>query len=707
MLSSTQPTETNGDPPPPPPEDEDIEGVDIGKKHKLGHLRVDTQGNVTFKRLPITQLVEALQLGIQYTVGGLQAKAAHDVLYQDFLTVEIIHFPKEGTKTTPAHRFNDFTIRSYAPVAFRHFRELFNIKPDEFLYSICKPLRELKNPGASGSLFYLTSDDEFILKTVQKKEAEFLKCLLPGYYMNVTQNPRTLLPKFFGLYCYQGDNKNIRITVMNNLIPSHVQMHEKYDLKGSTYKRRANSAERKKESPTWKDLDFMERHPDGLLLDTETYNALAKTVQRDCRVLESFRIMDYSFLIGVHQVDTVNDSGGDRATVNVACTPGEQTSVQPKRMMYSTPMDTIQVEFDEHNKPDDHLVRTGGLPARTASGQRLLLYVGIIDILQSYQIRKKLEHTFKSVLTDGTQISVTNPSFYSERFQKFLFTSVFKKAPPLRESPVKRRSRISKIIAGSEREKDTLTTPITIRNDRGGFHTSPIQRRSFETTPLNSNQSDTSSPKISLNNKPDRSNVPSYANHTSSSSSTGTRTTNSQITSYYSSSPSTHINTFIRKPDAEYNKRDSSTTLYSSSHQSDSLYNEPTRQNSARILTTSFNKQIKAIPSPVYTRRILLTPTKTRHYSNADDDDDNAPRQILLPIGGGIVGKLASSTTNLSYRSSSTEQSPIHRPYRHPSTSGIGDEPVCLNEKKTLKLVILFSPSSIALYLSILFGDIK
>ncbi len=43
---------------------------------------------------------------------------------------------REGTKTTPAHRFNDFTIRSYAPVAFRHFRELFNIKPDEFLVNI-------------------------------------------------------------------------------------------------------------------------------------------------------------------------------------------------------------------------------------------------------------------------------------------------------------------------------------------------------------------------------------------------------------------------------------------------------------------------------------------------------------------------------------------------------------------------------------------
>lgn len=46
-----------------------------------------------------------------------------------------------------------------------------------------EPLIELANPGASGSLFYLTSDDEFIIKTVQHKEAKFLQRLLPGYYM--------------------------------------------------------------------------------------------------------------------------------------------------------------------------------------------------------------------------------------------------------------------------------------------------------------------------------------------------------------------------------------------------------------------------------------------------------------------------------------------------------------------------------------------
>ena len=68
----------------------------VGKKHKLGHLRVDEQGNATFKRLPTNQLVEALQLGIQYTVGGLETTPVIDVLFQDFAKIEIVHFPKWG-----------------------------------------------------------------------------------------------------------------------------------------------------------------------------------------------------------------------------------------------------------------------------------------------------------------------------------------------------------------------------------------------------------------------------------------------------------------------------------------------------------------------------------------------------------------------------------------------------------------------------------
>ena len=44
---------------------------------------------------------------------------------------------------------------------------------------------------------------------------------------------------------------------------------------------------------------------------------------------------------------------------------------------------------------------SGGIPARNHKGERLLLFVGIIDILQSYRLIKKLEHTFKAIIHDG------------------------------------------------------------------------------------------------------------------------------------------------------------------------------------------------------------------------------------------------------------------------------------------------------------------
>ena len=55
--------------------------------------------------------------------------------------------------------------------------------------------------------------------------------------------------------------------------------------------------------------------------------------------------------------------------------------------------------------------RPGGIPARNHKGERLLLYLGIIDILQSYRIRKKLEHTFKAIIHDG----VSNQKFFRKK----------------------------------------------------------------------------------------------------------------------------------------------------------------------------------------------------------------------------------------------------------------------------------------------------
>ena len=49
----------------------------------------------------------------------------------------------------------------------------------------------------------------------------------------------------------------------------------------------------------------MELYPDGITLTTDIYQNLMNSIQRDCRVLESFKIMDYSLLIGIHNIDQV------------------------------------------------------------------------------------------------------------------------------------------------------------------------------------------------------------------------------------------------------------------------------------------------------------------------------------------------------------------------------------------------------------------
>lgn len=170
-----------------------------------------------------------------------------------------------------------------------------------------KPLRPLANPGASGSLFWLSSDDVYIVKTVQHGESQFLRKLLPGYYLNMKQNTRTLLPKFFGHFSYvNSSGQRIRFIVMQNILPSKLTYLEKYDLKGSTKGRAASARERRKASPTLKDLDFKQLHPEGLRLAPETQQRLLNTIKRDIRVLESFRIMDYSLLIGISKGELVS-----------------------------------------------------------------------------------------------------------------------------------------------------------------------------------------------------------------------------------------------------------------------------------------------------------------------------------------------------------------------------------------------------------------
>ncbi|XP_058824664.1 phosphatidylinositol 4-phosphate 5-kinase type-1 gamma isoform X7 [Topomyia yanbarensis] len=549
------------------------------KERKIGHRRVGEGGEITYKKIQTTQIMGSIQLGIQHTVGSLASKPRRDLLMMDFWELETISFPPEGSSMTPAHHFSEFKFKIYAPIAFRYFRDLFGIQPDDFMMSMCSaPLRELSNPGASGSIFYLTDDDEFIIKTVMHKEGEFLQKLLPGYYMNLNQNPRTLLPKFFGLYCYQCNSKNVRLVAMNNLLPSYVKMHLKYDLKGSTYKRKANKVERSKSSPTYKDLDFMEHHPNGIFLEADTCNALIKTIQRDCRVLESFKIMDYSLLVGVHNLDQAlkekqeaaakarSDGESDYEDAPEAdqymvqereeqrtsalnrsrnSTYGKMLirSINRQRLVaHSTAMESIQAESEPIDEEDD--VPPGGIPARSEKGERLLLFIGIIDILQSYRLRKKLEHTWKSIIHDGDTVSVHRPSFYAQRFQDFMAKTVFKKIPSLdlpeikgnhrkfrtlvtsyialKHSPSKRKSLSKAAQRAKNEETDSQRKSVAGSSHQHHHHQQQQQQQQqsqFHPTQTHFNQHTTGTPKSDLDAT---SSVQTTISLTTSSGSNGT-----------------------------------------------------------------------------------------------------------------------------------------------------------------------------------------
>lgn len=158
------------------------------KEKKIGHRRVDNKtGLVTYKRQPHDLLGCAMQLGIVTTLSNNKnSNENRDILIEDFQRVEKLNFTEDGSDLMPPHKYGDFQFKIYAPNAFRYFRRLFGIKEEDFLASIGEPISSalisMSNPGASGSLFWRTHDDEFIIKTVQKDEAKFLRDLLPGYY---------------------------------------------------------------------------------------------------------------------------------------------------------------------------------------------------------------------------------------------------------------------------------------------------------------------------------------------------------------------------------------------------------------------------------------------------------------------------------------------------------------------------------------------
>ena len=102
--------------------------------------------------------------------------------------------------------------------------------------------------------------------------------LFPLQYV-VERHGNTLLPQYLGMYRLTVDGIQSYFVVMRNVFSSHLKVHKKYDLKGSTVDREANEKELEKQLPTLKDNDFIKNQVKINIGDaakeklTETLNA--------------------------------------------------------------------------------------------------------------------------------------------------------------------------------------------------------------------------------------------------------------------------------------------------------------------------------------------------------------------------------------------------------------------------------------------------
>ncbi|KAK6163079.1 hypothetical protein DH2020_002920 [Rehmannia glutinosa] len=378
--------------------------VDVARGKARPHIVIKPsrkQGLTISKGHKNYDLMLNLQLGIRHSVGRPAPATSLDLKASAFdpRDKKWTRFPPEGSKHTPPHQSCEFRWKDYCPSVFRTLRKLFKVDPADYMISICgnDALRELSSPGKSGSFFYLTNDDRYMIKTMKKSEVKVLIRMLSAYYNHVRAFENTLVTKFFGLHCVKltgPAQKKVRFVIMGNLFCTEVAIHRRFDLKGSSHGRLTHKPESEIESTTTlKDLDlnFIFR------LHKSLFQEFCSQVDKDCDFLEQERIMDYSLLVGVHFRDMSHSGGPLSSEPNVRDVPA-------------------RAELTVRNNGEAQLV---GEP--TGEYYDVTLVFGIIDILQDYDISKKLEHAYKSFQYDPSSISAVDPRQYSKRFRDFIF----------------------------------------------------------------------------------------------------------------------------------------------------------------------------------------------------------------------------------------------------------------------------------------------
>ena len=124
--------------------------------------------------------------------------------------------------------------------------------------------------------------------------------VLPHYFRHCTENPNTLLTKFYGMYRVKLYHlrRNVKFIIMNSVYYTDKSIQTFYDLKGSEIGRSA-----KPDQDVLKDNDLRKNlKEDAFSFSPELRVRFRAQVEADCNFLRKMQIMDYSMLIGVHHI---------------------------------------------------------------------------------------------------------------------------------------------------------------------------------------------------------------------------------------------------------------------------------------------------------------------------------------------------------------------------------------------------------------------
>jgi hypothetical protein len=117
-----------------------------------------------------------------------------------------------------------------------------------------------ESEGKSGSFFFFSHDNKFIIKTITDNELNtMLGDFIKNYYEHCTSTPESLLARIYGLYSIviKGVSK-INIILMQNLITINKSLIKRiFDLKGSRVERITKNIEKCDNMRALKDLDYL------------------------------------------------------------------------------------------------------------------------------------------------------------------------------------------------------------------------------------------------------------------------------------------------------------------------------------------------------------------------------------------------------------------------------------------------------------------